>query len=64
MGGCGASVEAGWLAKVFEGAWVEAMIVDTSGSEEDTIAAKLTSALQIFLAVAFLQRNCQKFRLN
>jgi hypothetical protein len=40
------------------------MIVDTSGSEEDTIAVKLTSALQIFLAVPFLQRTCQKFRLN
>jgi hypothetical protein len=64
MGGWGVYVEAGWLAKVFEGAWVEVMIVDTSGSEGDTIAVKLTSALQIFLAVAFLQRTCQKFRLN
>ena len=28
-------MEAGWLAKVFEGAWVEVMIVNTRGSEED-----------------------------
>jgi hypothetical protein len=31
---------AGWLAKGFEGAFVEVMIVNTSGSEEDRMAAR------------------------
>jgi hypothetical protein len=35
LGGWGASVKAGWFAKVFEDACVEVMIVNTSGSEED-----------------------------
>ena len=36
-------MEAGWLAKVFEGAYVEVMIANTRGSEEDRMNGSETN---------------------
>ena len=50
-------MEAGWLAKGFEGACVEVMIVNANGSEEDRMPVKLINAFQIYFAALIEDRT-------
>jgi hypothetical protein len=55
-------VEAGWLAKVFEGTCVEVMIVNTSGSEEDRMNGSETNKRLSDIFCNFPSNNLLEFR--
>lgn len=56
-------MEAGWLAKVFEGACVEVMIINTSGGEEDRMNGSETNKrLSDIFCCNFLSNSLLEFR--